>query len=62
MFSEKTRDKLLALSVGEDTKKLIENAKTHGKSMKYLSIIFDIEDDKQMNDIYILVQFRKENM
>lgn len=61
-FSEKTRDKLLALSVGEETKKLIENAKPHGKSMKYLSIIFDIEDDKQMNDIYILAQFRKENI
>jgi len=61
-FSEKTRDKLLTLSVSEDTKDLIRNTQPHGKTMQYLSIIFDVENDKQINDIYILAQFRKENI
>jgi len=61
-FSEKARDKLLTLSISEDTKDLIRNIQPPGKKMRFLSIIFDVENDKQINDIYILAQFRKENI
>jgi hypothetical protein len=61
-FSEKNRDKLLALPVSEDTKDLIKSTQPHGKAMQYLSIIFDVKNDKQTEDIYILAQFRKENI
>lgn len=61
-FSEEIREELLSLSISTDTKELINNTKPHGKNMQYLSIIFDIENDEQINDIYILAQFRKVNI
>ncbi len=61
-FSEKNREKLLALPVSEETEVLIESTQPYGKSMQYLPIIFDVNNDKQIKDIYMLAQFRKENI
>lgn len=60
-FSEKTKEKLLALPISEDTKDLIKNIKPNGNKMKFLAVIFDVNYEKQLNDIFLLAQFRKEN-
>ncbi|OCN05508.1 hypothetical protein A4S06_08635 [Erysipelotrichaceae bacterium MTC7] len=62
LFAEKTRDELIQLPLSEDTKSLIENTKPNGKSMQYLSVIFDVKNDSVLNDIYTLVKFRKEKI
>jgi len=61
-FSTETRAELMALSISEEAIELIKNAKPMGKTMRYIPITFDIRDDKQLNDIYTLAQFRKENI
>lgn len=61
-FSEKTKDKLLHISISEDTKELIKNMELNGNKMKFLSIIFEVDHEKQFNDIFLLAQFRKENI
>ena len=61
-FSEKIRDELLALPITNESKEIIKNAVTNGKTMRFIPIIFDIDDDKQLDDVYILAQFRKENI
>lgn len=61
-FAEKTREKLLSLPISETAKEIINNTESNGKTMKFLSVIFDITDDRQLNDVYLLAQFRKENI
>ena len=61
-FSGKIQDELLALPISADAKEIIKNAEPMGKTMRFLPIIFDISDDKLLHDIYILAQFRKENI
>ncbi|TDW13227.1 uncharacterized protein DUF3788 [Breznakia blatticola] len=61
-FAEKTRDDLMRLPLSEDTKSLIKNTKPHGKSMQYLSVVFEVGNDTVLNDIYTLVKFRKEKI
>jgi hypothetical protein len=61
-FSEKIRDELLSLPITKTNKEIINNTVTNGKTMRFLPIIFDVDSDKQLNDIYILSQFRKENI
>lgn len=62
LFSEKMRAKLLALPVSEKAKEAISNTEPNGKTMKFLSIIFDITDERQLDDVYVLAEFRKENI
>jgi len=61
-FSEKIRAELIALPISEATKKIISNTEPNGKTMKFLPIIFDITVESQLNDIYVLAEFRKENI
>ncbi|MFD2305980.1 DUF3788 family protein [Enterococcus termitis] len=61
-FSEKIRAQLLDLPLSDDTKERIKNTAPHGKSMQYLSLIFDVKNDQLLDDIYILAQFRKEKI
>ena len=61
-FSEKTRADLLSLPLSERAKGIINHTAPSGKSMQYLSIIFDITDDTLLDDIYILSQFRKDHI
>jgi len=56
------RAELLSLPISETTKEAINNTTPNGKTMKFLSIVFDITDDSQLNDVYVLAQFRKENI
>lgn len=61
-FSEKNKDNLLALPISENTKNLINNIEPNGNVMKFLPVIFNVDSDKQFNDILLLAQFRKENI
>lgn len=61
-FSKKTKDKLISLPISQKTKELIKNTKPNGNTMKFLSVIFDVKDEEQLEDIYILSEFRKENI
>ncbi len=61
-FSAKVQDELLSLPISKDAKEIIKNSEPMGKTMRYLPIIFDVCDDKQINDLLVLVQFRKENV
>lgn len=61
-FSEKNKDTLLSLPMSEDTKEMIRNIKPNGDKMKFIPVIFDVDNSKVFNDIFVLVQFRKENI
>ena len=61
-FSEKKRAELLSLPISKNAKEIISGITPNGKTMKFLSIVFDITEDSQLNDVYVLSQFRKENI
>lgn len=61
-FYEQTKEPILALPISEDTKEIIKNIEPNGNKMKFLSIIFNVDREKQLNDIFLLSQFRKENI
>ncbi len=61
-FKFETREELLNLSISDEAKDVISSAEVSGKTMKYIPVIFDVDDEKQLHDIYVLMQFRKENI
>ncbi|MFV0528412.1 MAG: DUF3788 family protein [Lachnospiraceae bacterium] len=61
-FSEKIRAELIALPISEATKKIICNTEPNGKTIKFLPIVFNITEGNQLNDIYVLVEFRKKHI
>lgn len=61
-FSAKVQNELLQLPVSEQATSIIANAKAMGKTMRYIPIIFDVYDSKQLNDLFVLMQFRKEKI
>jgi hypothetical protein len=61
-FSTSVQDELLALPISQEAKKLIKNANPMGKTMRFIPIIFDVDDDEQLDDLFILAQFRKDNL
>ena len=61
-FSAKVQEELLALPISDEAKEIITSTKPMGKTMRFLPIAFDIDNAKQLNDIYILSKFRKENI
>lgn len=62
LFSEKIRAELLSLPLSKAVKDRISSTEPNGKKMKYLPVIFDVTDDNQLDDIYVLAEFRKENI
>lgn len=61
-FSAKIQDELLNLPVSEEAKSVIKNAKPMGKTMRYVPVIFDVNKDKQLDDLFVLMVFRKDNI
>lgn len=61
-FSLKVQEQLLALPLTHTTKISIQNAKICGKSMKYIPVILDITEEKQLDDLFVLAQFRKDKI
>jgi hypothetical protein len=58
-FAVSVRDELLSLPINQTMKEIIENAKPMGKTMRFMPIILDIENEAQLSDVYELAQFRK---
>ncbi|MGF6906212.1 DUF3788 family protein [Fusobacterium sp. PH5-44] len=58
-FSEKMLPELLSLPFSTNVKEIVMTAKETGKTMKFISIILDITKDSQLNDVYLLAEFRK---
>lgn len=61
-FSEKTIYQLLSLPLSQEVKEMIRDSDLSGKTMKYISVSFDVKNEKQLQDIYLLTEFRKENI
>ena len=61
-FSEKKRDELLALPISATAKEMINATEPKGKTAKYLPVIFDISEESQLKDVFVVAEFRKENI
>lgn len=61
-FSEKTRDALLSLPISAGRKEIIKNTEATGKTNKSIAVIFEITDEFQLDDLYVIAEFRKENI
>lgn len=57
-FPERCRADLLALPLGEETKKMIEDSAQMGK-LKIFSLVFDMSSDEKFNDIFTLIECKK---
>jgi len=53
------QEELLKLPISQNAKELINDAKPMGKTMRFIPIVFDISNEAQLNDIYVLSEFRK---
>ena len=60
-FLTDDRDKLLLLSISQETRRAIRNAKAIGKTMKYIPIVFDIGNEEQLDDLFELAQMKKQD-
>jgi hypothetical protein len=58
-FSSDIQEELLQLSISQNAKELIRDASPMGKTMRFLPIVFDISNETQLSDLYILSEFRK---
>ena len=61
-FSAEMQDKLLALPISREAESIIANSEPMGKTRKFLPVTFEVSEDKQLGDVYILAEFRKENI
>lgn len=61
-FDTSSRNLLLELPLNDEAKNIIKNAKSMGKTNKFISIVFDVNNDKYINDLLILSEFRKESI
>ncbi len=55
---EKVRADALSLPLDDEVKKMIKNSKQMGK-LKFFPLIFDLRSDRQTDEIYILINFRR---
>lgn len=55
---EDARADALALPVGGEIKRVIEDAKQMGR-LKFFPVVFDLRSDRLFDEIYLLVDFRK---
>jgi hypothetical protein len=58
-FGSDVKDELLSLPLSAETKTIIQNANAMGKTARFMPVILDITNEMQLNDIFILVEFRK---
>jgi len=58
-FGSDFREELLQLSISQNTKDLIQDAKPMGKTMRFVPIVFDVSNEALLNDLYILSEFKK---
>jgi hypothetical protein len=58
-FATSVQDELLGLPISEQAKGLIKNAKPMGKTMRFIPVVFDIENDLLLGDVLTIAAFRK---
>ena len=58
-FGSDIQKELLELPISQNAKEIIKNAKPMGKTMRFIPIVFDVVNDVQLSDIYVLAEFRK---
>jgi len=58
-FSASLQEELLNLAISQETKEIIKNAKSMGKKMRFMPVVLDINNEKQLNDVYAIAEFRK---
>jgi len=58
-FGSDIQGELLKLPISQNAKDLICEAKSMGKTMRFIPIVFDISNEVQLSDIYTLSEFRK---
>lgn len=58
-FSINVQDELLTLPISQEAKKIIESADVKGKTMKFIPVIFNVDDKAQLEDLFVIIQFRK---
>ena len=61
-FSPSVQGELQNLPISLGTKELIRDAKPMGKTMRFIPVVMDIKTNKQLDDVYIIAQFRKEKV
>lgn len=58
-FAQKSLDELLALPISSNTKQSIRETVINGKPSRFIPVIFDIDKQEQLDDVYILIKLRK---
>ncbi|MCL2164089.1 MAG: DUF3788 domain-containing protein [Oscillospiraceae bacterium] len=58
-FSTGVQYELQNLPLSQETKEIIINAKSMGKSQRFFPVVLDITSDQQLNDVYAIAQYRK---
>lgn len=61
-FSTRIKDEVLELPISQEAKTIISTAKPMGKTMRFIPVVFDVCDINQLNDLFVLMQFRKEKI
>ncbi len=60
-FSNGMQEELLKIPVSDETKVLIKKSNPMGKTMRFIPIVLDIYDDRQLKDVVLLANYKKEN-
>ena len=58
-FSASLKEELFNLPISPETKDIVKNAKSMGKTMRFMPVILDVITEKQLNDVYAIAEFRK---
>ena len=58
-FSYSIQEELLELPISQNAKEVINDANPMGKTMRFLPVVLDIANDSQLDDVYVLSEFRK---
>ncbi len=58
-FSVSVQEELQGLPISDTTRETIRNAKPMGKQMRFYPLVLDIENDRQLSDVYEIAEFRK---
>ena len=58
-FGYDIKNELLELPISQNAKEIIGDAEPMGKTMRFLPVVFDVSSEEQLNDLYILTEFRK---
>jgi len=58
-FSAGVQAELQDLPISQTVKDIIENAKPMGKTMRFIPVVIDIKDSRQLDDVFVIAQYRK---